>query len=223
MVKNKILTALLGVCIAILVITVSIGLPIYVRPFYYAHIDALDMTEYTGLTKEEIKDGYDEVLDFLTLPGKEFGTGVFKYSEEGKSHFEDCKVLFDLNITMLIISLVGAVALLILYKKGVYKLCQPHGFNLLFTVGAYTLGTFGTIAALASINFDKAFEIFHKIFFPGKDNWLFDPRTDQIIYVMPSEFFMNCAILIVSSIILCCLGFIVFSIIWKKKREKHLD
>jgi uncharacterized membrane protein len=85
MVKNRILTAVLGVCIAILIITVSIGLPIYIRPFYYAHIDALDMTEYTHLTREQIKDGYDEVLDYLTLPGKEFGTGVFKYSEEARA------------------------------------------------------------------------------------------------------------------------------------------
>lgn len=220
MVKNRILTAVLGICIAVLVITVSIGLPIYIRPFYYAHIGALDMEEYTGLTREQIKDGYNEVLDFLTLPNREFGTGVFKYSEEGKSHFEDCKKLFDLNISLLIISLIGTVTLIILSKKGIFKVCQPHGFNLLFTVGAYTLGTFASIALLASISFDKAFEIFHKIFFPGKDNWLFDPHTDQIIYVMPSEFFMNCAILIVSSIILCCVGFIVFSIIWKRKREK---
>ena len=219
MVKNKILTALLGVCIAILVITVSIGLPIYVRPFYYAHIDALDMTEYTGLTKEEIKDGYDEVLDFLTLPGKEFGTGVFKYSEEGKSHFEDCKVLFDLNITMLIISLVGTVALLVLYKKGVYKVCQPHSFNLLFTIGAYTLGTFGTIAALASINFDKAFEIFHKIFFPGKDNWLFNWYTDEIIQVLPQDFFMHCATLICVGVITLSTAVFVAEAIMKAKAK----
>ena len=40
--KNKILTGLLGFFIAILIITVSIGLPIYVRPFYYLQVDLLD-------------------------------------------------------------------------------------------------------------------------------------------------------------------------------------
>ena len=47
-----------------------------------------------------------------------------------------------------------------------------------------------------AINFDKAFTIFHKIFFPGKDNWVFDSRYDQIIRILPQEFFRNCAIII---------------------------
>ncbi|MDY6096348.1 MAG: DUF1461 domain-containing protein [Oscillospiraceae bacterium] len=33
------------------------------------------------------------------------------------------------------------------------------------------------------------------MFFPGKTNWLFDPRTDQIILILPDTYFRNCAIL----------------------------
>ena len=40
---GKLLSALLVVAVVVLTITFSIGLPIYVRPFYYAHIEALDM------------------------------------------------------------------------------------------------------------------------------------------------------------------------------------
>ena len=46
--KNKLLTALLGFFVAILIITFSIGLTIYFRPFYYMQIDALDIEAYSG-------------------------------------------------------------------------------------------------------------------------------------------------------------------------------
>ena len=32
------------------------------------------------------------------------------------------------------------------------------------------------IGAAAATNFDRAFTVFHSLFFPGKDNWIFDLR-----------------------------------------------
>lgn len=221
MIKNRILTALLAVFVVIFVITASIGLPIYVRPFYYMQIDSLGLEEETGYTKEEITQGYDEILDFLTIPGREYGTGVFASSSEGEGHFRDCKVLFDLNLTLLIISFVGVVALIILNRLKIFSLSRPFGFSFLLTCGAGTLIFFALLGALCALNFDKAFEIFHAIFFPGKDNWRFNPYRDEIILAMPQEFFMSCAILIASSIILISIGFIIYGIIEKKKREKQ--
>ena len=73
---------------------------------------------------------------------------------------------------------------------------------------------------IVSINFDKAFVIFHKIFFAGKDNWTFDPRYDEIINVLPQEFFMNCAIFIGVGIIALSVGIIIFQIVAKKVKNK---
>ena len=95
---NGILSVILIFAIIIFTITFSIGLPIYVRPFYYAHIEALDMPYYTGVSAEEIREAYDEVLDYLIFPGGEFGAGILSFSEEGASHFADCKKLFTLNL-----------------------------------------------------------------------------------------------------------------------------
>lgn len=217
---NRALTSVLSVFIVLLVITFSIGLPIYFRPFYYMQIEKLEIPEYTGRTVSEIKDAYNEVLDFLVLPNREFGTGVFKWSESGKSHFEDCKKLFDLNITIFIISIVAVVTLIILNRKKIFTLSRPFGFNFLFTCGASTLTFFALLGCLCAINFDKAFTVFHALFFPGKDNWMFDAREDQIILAMPQDFFMNCAILIASSIILISIIFIIYGIITKNKTPK---
>ena len=104
-IKDHSLTALFGLALAILVITFSIGLPIYFRPFYYMQIEPLGIPERTGFDYETVKSSYDELLDYLTLPGREFSTGAFAHSEEGRSHFEDCKVLFDLNVGAFLVSL----------------------------------------------------------------------------------------------------------------------
>jgi len=215
--KNRIFTALTGICIAILIITVSIGLPIYVRPFYYSQIDALNIEQYSGADRETIIEAYDELLDYLTIPGKEFKTGDFKYSESGKAHFEDCKVLFDLNLYALITAIAGLGILLILRAIGVFEMLRPFGMNVMFSSGAFTLGGFAIIGGLCAIDFDRAFTVFHKIFFPGKDNWLFNWWEDEIIRILPQDFFMNCAILILASIVTLCLVSILVGLLSKRK------
>lgn len=217
--KNKLLTGLLGFFIAILIITFSIGLPIYFRPFYYMQIEPLEIEYWSEADRETIIEAYDELLDYLTIPGNEFGTGKFPYSESGKSHFVDCKVLFDLNLYAFIISLLGLVTLIILNKKCVFELWRPFGMNIAFSSGIYTLGGFALIGGVAAIDFDVSFAVFHAIFFPGKSNWMFDWDKDAIIRILPQEFFMNCAILILSSIILLSLGCIAYGLIGKYKEK----
>ncbi len=217
---NITLSVITVIAISILTVTASIGLPIYIRPFYYMQIDELELPEKTGFTKEEIIDAYDELLDYLTLPGKEFGTGVFKYSEEGKSHFVDCKGLFDLNAIALFISLGVLITVVVLWKKKKIELSSLGGFGLPFASGVATLSLFAVIGVLAALDFDRAFVIFHSIFFPGKDNWIFHPSKDQIINAMPQDFFMRCAILIGVSIILVSLALVGVGIYRKAKQQK---
>ena len=223
--KRKILAATLGVvftlAVAVLTLTVSIGLPIYVRPFYYLQIEPLGIPEATGHSYREIVDSFNELLDYLTLPGREFSTGVFAYSEEGMNHFVDCKWLFDLNAVGLIVSLVIVVALLILHKRGVITLPTLRGFRLSAIAGGALLLTFLALGILVSLDFDRAFVIFHSLFFPGKDNWLFNPYTDEIILALPSDFFMNCAILIASSVIIISAGLLIRGILIKKRASRR--
>lgn len=214
-------SVLYGVVIAVLVITFSIGLPIYFRQFYYWHIDGLDMVERTGYDYDTIKNAYDDVLDYLTVPGNEFGTGELAFSEEGASHFADCKLLFDLNGWAFIISLLLFGALLAMQRRELITLYRPRGFSISFWSGVGKLSFFASVALLASLDFNTAFVVFHSIFFPGKDNWLFNPHTDEIIRVMPQQFFMNCAILIVCSIIILCAAMIVLGILEKKNRDSR--
>ena len=220
---NISLSVIFVIAVVILTITFSIGLPIYVRPFYYSHVESIqEEFKYElgiDIEREVIVDAYDEVLDFLTKNNREFGAGKLHYSEEGKGHFEDCKILFDLNRNALIISLVAVAVLLILNKLKIIELAKPFGFSLTAIAGVGTLVSFAVLGLIVAQDFSAAFTVFHKIFFPGKSNWMFNPYTDPIILFMPQRFFMHCAILICASILVVSIVHIVFGIVRRKKAE----
>ena len=213
--KTKLLSVLCAVCVVFFLLTAAIGLPIYIRPFYYAHIEAFDLPARSGYTAEEIREAYDEVLDYLTLPGKEFSTGVLPHSAEGKAHFEDCKVLFDLNASILLGSGLTLAVLFFMRKKwGPYRIGKHSAA---FWAAVLSVTAPIMIGCLAALDFDRAFVIFHSIFFPGKTNWVFDWYTDQIIRVLPQEFFMDCAILIGVGLITMAVGILV----WESRKKKN--
>ena len=74
------------------------------------------------------------------------------------------------------------------------------------------------IGALAALDFDRAFVVFHSIFFPGKTNWVFDWYRDPIIRVLPQDFFRNCAILIGVGLVTMAVGILVWDGIRNNRR-----
>ncbi|MDE5729084.1 MAG: DUF1461 domain-containing protein, partial [Clostridia bacterium] len=126
--KNKILTALFIIALALLLITVSIGLPIYCRFFYYIQINTLNLCENTGWSYDVIKTAYDEVLDFCTLAWvNEFSAGALKFSESGAAHFADCKVLFNINLSVMICSAAAVLTLTVLHMCKIIKILKIKG------------------------------------------------------------------------------------------------
>ena len=218
--SSRLLSLLFMVCLLCLILSLSISLPIYIRPFYYAHIRSMNLPETSGFTAEEIREAYDQVLDYLTIRGKDFGTGVMAHSESGADHFADCRVLFDLNKTVLTISGGILSLLLLLYflgKTGPYRLGRRSA-SFWAAVGAKVLPV--VLGILAALDFNRAFVVFHSIFFPGKDNWIFDYRTDPIILVLPQDFFMHCAILIGAGVLFFGGVVLVWDRRWTKRRKK---
>jgi integral membrane protein (TIGR01906 family) len=216
--NNRIVSVIFALALVLFLITAAIALPIYCRWFYYAHIEAMGLPAYSGYTAEEIHTAYDAILDYLTIPGREFATGVFPHSEEGADHFADCKVLFDLNRNVLLISAVVLAVLLLLRKggkTGPYRLGKKSAafWASIFAVLPLVLGV------LAATNFDRAFTFFHTVFFPGKTNWIFDWRTDPIILVLPQNFFMHCAMLIGGGLLTFSLLVLILAGVAEKKRD----
>ena len=214
---SKPLSVVLSVSIALVVLTGSIAVPLLCRSFYYAHIGPMGLEEY-GLPRAEIETAYNEMMDFCLGRREEFSAGALAFSQSGADHFADVRGLFLLDLRVLL----AALGLLL----GALALCQmkrvrPHRFlgrgpGLWAAAG---LGTaFLTVGGLAALDFDRAFVIFHSLFFPGKDNWIFDWRADPIILFLPQDFFRNCALLILGLLLLWC-GALIAADLWMRKRE----
>lgn len=208
------------VSLVVFAITLSINLPIYFRPFYFMLMKPLGVVDalnnYTGgsFTSKDVIDAYNEVLNYCCFFTK-FGTGKLAWSQDGMDHFKDCQGLFLLDTILMFVSggLLGLTHFL--KRKGIIK---PYKHShLIAGISAITIPT--VIGALASIDFDQAFETFHHIFFPGKDNWIFQESTDQIILVLPEEFFMACAIFIGVGIVFISAYYITRGIIAIRKSK----
>ena len=202
--KARLLSIFRSVCTALCVLTGSIAVPLLVRPFYYLHIGALRLEKASGLTAVQIRQAYGQMMDYCLGLRDTFAAGVLPFSAEGASHFADVRTLFVLDLAVLLIS-AAALILLDLYCR--YKAVELHRFRGHGPEfwGCVGLGvTFAVIGALAAVDFDRFFTLFHALFFPGKDNWLFDPRLDPVIEILPQAFFRNCAILILALLLTAC-------------------
>ena len=219
--QSKLLTLLLAVAAAAVLLSGAIAVPILCRPFYYAHIDPLQLEEATGYTRAEIKTAYDEMLDYC-LGGDEFSTGVLRWSQSGKDHFTDVRVLFLLDLKVLAVSAAVLVLALIAARLAGLRPARLAGRGPAFWAGAGLGGLFLLVGGLAALDFDRAFVVFHSLFFPGKTNWLFDPRTDEIINILPEVFFRNCAILILAVLVLGCAGLIVGDL-WAGRKARTAE
>ena len=213
---SKLLCALIAVLTALTLLTAAIAAPILCRPFYYAHIGPLKLEERTGLTREEIRTAFNEVLDYCLGAG-EFSTGVLRWSESGMAHFTDVRGLFLLDLRVLAACAAALIITLLFARFAGRTPVRPLGRGAAFWAGAGLGGTFLLIGALAALDFDRAFVLFHALFFPGKDNWLFDPAADQIINILPQEFFRNCAILVLALLVLGCAALILWDLRPPKK------
>lgn len=213
--QSRILSIIFSIALAIFFLSAAVEIPILCRPFYYWQARSLRLSEITGITETEIHTAYNEVMDYLTADAP-FGTGALPWSEDGKSHFADCKRLFRFNFMALGGSIL-ALALLsaLLFRRKVrpyYFLRRSPAF---WSAAGLTIFFIGA-AVWAIKDFDGLFTFFHQICFPGKTNWIFNGRTDPIIYLLPETFWARTGALVLA---LCLGGAWLTALIWEARRR----
>ena len=196
---SKFFTVILAFALVFFWLSAAIALPIVARPFYYSQARSLELDRLTGWDYEVIFEAYDDVMDYLVY-GEEFGTGQLKWSEDGKAHFADCKVLFRLDFIVLGLSsvfIIIALPLLRLKAENRGGVARAGFFAaLILTALLVVLGVW------AALDFGGFFTFFHQTLFPGKTNWVFNIITDPIVLILPYEFWMRAGLLIIG----VCLG-----------------
>jgi len=203
--ESKLLAVIMTILTAIALLAGAIGVPVLCRPFYYAHMTPLQIRLRVLLTEEQIKETYNEIMDYCLGFTDTFRLTHLPWSAAGADHFADVQKLFLLDIK---IAAAAILTLAILWAAAHRRQIRPayiKGHSPGFWAAAGLGAAFATLGILAAMDFDRFFTAFHTVFFPGKDNWIFDPQKDPVINMLPQVFFRNCAILIAVLIITACI------------------
>ena len=192
MFKKIIIAVLLAMAMLILSIAIGLGIIHLTNFIYYIDIEGLDIPANSGYSREVILDNYHAVMEYLSPFSTEaFSLPSMAYSNPGAIHFEECKVIFNGVYLWGAIAFVFVSLMLLFYKDRLtYRLA-----------GVLTLALPLTAGIAMAIDFDTTFVIFHKLLFNNM-NWIFDPRYDPIITILPEAFFMHCGIFIALCVVI---------------------
>ena len=192
---SKFFSLLTTVALALFLVTGAVAAPILWRGFYYGQIEALSLPARTGFSPQVIREAFDQVMDYL-VGGAPFGTGALRWSESGMAHFADCRFLFHLDFRILGITAALLLAVLLLTWSKKLRLHRFGGRGPCFWAFAVMAAAVLIFGLWGAVDFDSLFTAFHTAFFPGKDNWVFDWRTDEIILILPEDFWARAGALV---------------------------
>ena len=205
----------IALCLLLIIVSQSIIFPTFFMPFYRWQYDRLGVADTVQMEKDELMRVTVELLDYMRnrrdsiadIRAVVDGEERWFFSEIEIRHMVDVLHLYDIafmirNIAFFVLlGLVLGMALLrykILYVLS--RCCREVlvGFLLLTTM----------LVVIIAINFERAFDIFHRIFF-NNDYWILDPRVDLLINMVPLNFFIHISIFIAALILLSSLILIV--------------
>ncbi|EPY2305065.1 TIGR01906 family membrane protein [Clostridium sporogenes] len=210
--KNKgfFIDILLSIILTIIFIIVSVKLTLNFKILYYWDITNLSIIKNTDLSIKEIKENFSYLIYYLNSHKNiTFCLPSLPSSKEGLIHFKDVKNIFNFLDKFLFINIFISVPV-IYYKLKITKNVRFLKYSSILTI----IMPLSLIIPL-TLNFDKGFTLFHRIFF-SNDYWIFDPNKDPIINLLPEAFFFHSILLILFFIILFSL---ISYILYKNVRK----
>ena len=201
----------IGILFLLFFISVGLAIAIYVRPLYYIGMERI--SEDTGYSVEVIKENYDTLIDYCSpFFSGELDFPTLPESAGGISHFAEVKVIFNLFFVLLWITPV--------FLAGLIYLQHRRGSTSWMLTSPVIICVLPLLIGLAcAIDFNRIFVLFHEIVFRN-DDWLFSYHEDPIILFLPERFFLQCALIIVGTVLLGCGVLLTLYFVQKRKAKR---
>lgn len=197
----------IGILFLLFFISIGLAIAIYCRPLYYRGMTRI--SEETGYPVETIKENYDALIDYCSP----FFHGTLDFpslreSETGISHFAEVKEIFNLFFVLLFLTPVLLAGLL-------YRQHKKNSITWMISSPIIVCILPLLVSLACAINFNQIFVLFHQLVF-NNDDWLFSPAEDPIILFLPERFFLQCALIIVITVLL---GAAILAALYLKKKK----
>lgn len=163
-------------CLAIL------GSILLTIPIYRVLLWIKPLGEAVHLTTIETMATYLELVRFILIPFYPFKMTLLPSSAGAISHFYEVKNIFQIVLGLFILLLASYPK--IRKKSNAWK-------DLMGSIRVLTYLKYGLMigVGLIVLFFDHFFILFHQVLFRN-DDWLFNPYTDPVIYILPPELFL---------------------------------
>lgn len=210
--RTEIKSFFFGLTGMLFLISGAVLLTLSCKGLYKSDMKRYDLAGESGYSEEEILENYDELISYNLSPfHKMLKFPTFPMSEEARIHFKEVKSIFQSFLWMTGISSILLVWIFFRsYKKQDWKFLKYTG---ICSIAIPLL-----LGILIERNWEKVFVSFHELIFQN-DYWLFDPVTDPIILVLPDEYFMHCAMMIIAIVFI---GAVLSLVSWNILKKSSL-
>lgn len=183
--RASLASAAVSVATALAILGLAL-LPLLTPLFLHPLLDAASSAEWLIVSPQTAHELSDRTVAELVLGPGTFAfagpNGTAFYSPSEASHLRDARTLFLALEAVAIASL--AVVVWAGARRSNWSAIASGAKGLI--VGVVIVGVVGFFA------FEPAFELFHRIFFPG-GNWAFDPLTSSMVRLYPYVFWQLAA------------------------------
>ena len=145
-----------------------------------------------------------ELVDYLRFARDDLPT----FQAHEQLHMADVRGIFRLLYVLAPLGIPAALGLWLMRRRGSLRVCFHVCWELLALV--LLLGVWG------AADFDSLFVLFHRIAFTN-DLWLLDPRTDLMIQLMPTSFFIEYAAVIAGFFLAAAVVLLLFSLFTNRR------
>jgi integral membrane protein (TIGR01906 family) len=169
-------------------------LPLLTPWFMHPALDAADSAAWLGITPDQVYGLSDRTVHDLVFTGDfhlappipRYPAGSSFYTNPEILHMRDARTLLYafLGLAVLSVALLAASVARARDRTAVWGSIATGARGL--AIGVVVAGVIGFFA------FEPAFELFHRIFFPG-GNWAFDPATSRLVRLYPYLFWQIAA------------------------------